>query len=273
MRIAFIGDIVGKAGRLMLKQHLINLKREHSIDFVIANYENASHGYGLTSKNCEEILSYGVDMMTGGNHSFDKKEILTMFDKYPIIRPLNYPSQTAGEGIYITTIKDKRVAVINLLGYFFISEIVDNPFNTVLKRVQELRDDGIAHIIIDIHAETTAEKRTLLFMLKDKVSAILGTHTHIGTDDLEIIDGCCYVTDVGLTGCRDNILGMDSKIPIQKVTTAIGGYFDVPDICQRVLQMIIFDIDNDGRVEKSKKVRVYDDAPTVVNYGLNFSSL
>ena len=270
MRLAFIGDIVGKPGRLMLKKHLKNLKEEYSIDLIIANYENASHGYGLSSKHCEELISYGIDIMTGGNHSFDKKEILTMFDKYPIIRPLNYPTQTAGDGIYVTTIKNKKVAVINLLGYFFISTMVDNPFNIIAKKVQELQDEGIKHIIIDIHAETTAEKRTLLYMLKDKVSAILGTHTHIGTDDLEIIDGCCYVTDVGLTGCRDNVLGMDSKVPIQKALSGISGYYEVPDECKRVLQVIIFDLDENGRALKSKKVRVYDDAPTIVNDGLNF---
>jgi metallophosphoesterase (TIGR00282 family) len=268
MRIAFIGDIVGRPGREIIGKHLRSIRKEFEIDYVIANYENASHGFGLTLKNCEELLGYGIDMMSGGNHSFDKKEIFGLFDKYPLIRPLNYPCASPGEGIFKTTVQGQKVAVVNLMGYTFMMEMVDNPFSMIEKVVDDLHDEGYKHIIIDMHAETTSEKRTLLFMLKERVSAILGTHTHVGTDDLEVLDGCCYVTDVGLTGCRDNVLGMDSKIPIERFSTAIGGHFDVPNKCNAILQMVLFDLDTQGRALSSQKVRIFSDKEMIVQKGL-----
>ncbi len=171
MKLAFIGDIVGKPGRLMIKSHLQRLKQEHSIDYIIANYENASHGFGLTEKNCKELLGYGIDMMTGGNHSFDKKEILNMFDIYPLIRPMNYPKDTAGSGIFKTTILNKDVAILNLMGHYTMP-LVDNPFTMIIEVVKNLKKEGFKHIILDIHAEATSEKNSLLYMLKDDISAI-----------------------------------------------------------------------------------------------------
>lgn len=135
MKLAFIADIVGKAGRLMLKRHLKRLQQEHFIDFTIANYENASYYFGLTKKNCEELFDYGVDMMTGGNHSFDKKEILDMFEDYPLIRPMNYPKTLAGEGIFKTEILGQKVAILNLMGYYTMP-MVDNPFTMIGKTLQ-----------------------------------------------------------------------------------------------------------------------------------------
>ncbi|MEA2047435.1 MAG: TIGR00282 family metallophosphoesterase [Campylobacterota bacterium] len=263
MKIAFIGDIVGKPGRLMLKQHLKRLQQEHFIDFTIANYENASHGFGLTEKNCIELLGYGIDMMTGGNHSFDKKEILKLFDTYPLIRPINYPKETPGEGIFQTTVLGNQLAIINLMGHYTMP-LADNPFTMIVEVVEELTLDGIKHIVIDMHAEASAEKNALLHMLKEKVSAIIGTHTHVGSDDLQIMDGCCYATDVGLTGCRDSVIGMDSTIPIKRFLTGLGGHFDVPDTCKGILQMIIFELDNDGRCVGAEKVKIYDNKPKIV---------
>jgi metallophosphoesterase (TIGR00282 family) len=264
VKIAFIGDIVGKPGRLMLKRHLKELRQEHFIDFTIANYENASHGYGLTEKNCIELLGYGVDMMTGGNHSFDKKEILEMFDSYPLIRPINYPKATPGSGIYKTTLQGHKIAIINLMGHYTMP-MVDNPFTMIVELVERLKSDGIKHIIIDMHAEASAEKNALRQMLKGDVSAILGTHTHIGTDDLEVVDGCCYVTDVGLTGCKDGVIGMDSSAPIKRFLTALGGHFDVPNECNSILQMIVFELDDDGRCVAAEKIKIYDDKPKIVS--------
>ena len=150
MKIAFIGDIVGKPGRLMLKRHLKRLQQEHFINFTIANYENASHGFGITEKNCIELLGYGIDMMTGGNHSFDKKEILTMFDKYPLIRPINYPKETAGTGLYQITLLGHEVAIINLMGHYTMP-MVDNPFTMIVEEVKKLKAQNIKHIIIDFN--------------------------------------------------------------------------------------------------------------------------
>ena len=263
MKIAFIGDIVGKAGRLMLKRHLKRLKQEHSLDFVIGNYENASHGFGLTKKNCEELLGYGVDMMTGGNHSFDKREILEMFETYPLIRPMNYPKETAGEGIFGTTIFGQDVAILNLMGHYTMP-MADNPFTMIVEVVERLKAEGVKHIIIDFHAEASSEKNILLQMLKKDVSAILGTHTHVGTDDLQIVEGCCYVTDVGLTGCRDGVIGMKSDIPIKRVLTGLGGHFDIEEKCQSILQMVVFELDESGRCIEAEKIKIYGDTPKIV---------
>ena len=266
MKLAFIADIVGRAGRLMLKSHLKRLQQEHSIDFTIANYENASHGFGLTKKNCEELLGYGVDMMTGGNHSFDKKEILDMFEDYPLIRPMNYPKETAGKGVFKTEILGQKVAILNLMGYYTMP-MVDNPFTMIVEVVEELKKEGFKHIVLDIHAEATAEKNTLLYMLKDDVSAILGTHTHVGTDDLRVVDGCCYVSDVGLTGCRDGVIGMKADIPIKRVLTGLGGHLDIDEKCKAILQMIVFELDKQGRCVGAEKIKIYDDHPKIVTQG------
>ncbi|RRS30852.1 MAG: metallophosphoesterase [Epsilonproteobacteria bacterium (ex Lamellibrachia satsuma)] len=263
MKIGFIGDIVGKPGRLMLKHHLERLKQEHFIDFMIANYENASHGFGLTEKNCVELLGYGIDMMTGGNHSFDKKEILKLFDKHPLVRPINYPQETVGEGLFQTTILGHETAVINLMGHYTMP-MVDNPFTMIMDVVKKLRSQCIKHIIIDMHAEASSEKQALLYMLKEKVSAILGTHTHVATDDLQIVDGCCYVTDIGMTGCRDGVIGMDPEVPVKRFLTGLGGHFDVADECKRILQMVVFELDENGRCLDAEKIKIYDDNPKIV---------
>ncbi len=263
MKIAFIGDIVGKPGRFMLKRHLKRLQQEHFIDFTIANYENASHGFGLTEKNCIELLGYGVDMMTGGNHSFDKKEILGMFDTYPLIRPINYPKATPGEGLFTTTVLGHELAIINLMGHYTMP-MVDNPFTMIVDVVAKLKREGIKHIVIDIHAEASSEKNALRQILKKDVSAILGTHTHVATDDLEVVDGCCYVTDVGLSGCRDGVIGMDDTIPMKRFLTSLGGHYDVVEDCKTILQIVVFELDDEGRCVGAEKIKIYDDKPKIV---------
>jgi metallophosphoesterase (TIGR00282 family) len=263
VKIGFIGDIVGKPGRLMLKKHLKRLQQEYFIDFTIANYENASHGFGLTEKNCIELLGYGIDMMTGGNHSFDKKEILNLFNTYPLIRPMNYPSATPGKGVYQTTLLSKEVAVLNLMGHYTMP-MVDNPFTMIVEVVASLKKEGIKHIILDIHAEASSEKQALLHMLKEDVSAILGTHTHVATDDLHVRNGCCYVTDVGLTGCRDGVIGMESTVPVKRFLTGLTGHFDVVDNCKAILQMVVFELDENGQCIGAEKIKIYDDKPKIV---------
>jgi metallophosphoesterase (TIGR00282 family) len=263
LKIGFIGDIVGKPGRLIIKKHLQRLRQEHFLDFVIANYENASHGFGLTQKNCDELLGYGIDMMTGGNHSFDKKEIFELFERYPLIRPINYPQCSPGKGVYRTQIAGKDVAVLNVMGHYTMP-MVDNPFTMLRLVVNGLRAEGVEHIIIDMHAEASSEKNALLHMLKEDVSAILGTHTHVGTDDLQVTEGCCYVTDVGLTGCRDGVIGMDKEIPLKRFLTGLGGHHDIPDSCEAIFQMVAFELDENGRCIGAEKIKVYDDAPKVV---------
>ncbi len=263
MRVAFIGDIVGKPGRDMLKTHLQKMKIEYQLDLVIANYENASHGFGLTKKNCEELLDYGIDVMTGGNHSWDKKDIFELYKTKPLIRPINYPDNSPGKGLIEIDILGNSVAIINVMGNYTMP-MVDNPFIIVDKVVDELKDRGIKHIIIDIHAEATSEKITMMHIVKDRVSAIFGTHTHVGTDDLSIINGCCYLSDVGLTGCRDGVIGMDKEIPIRRSLTGVGGHFNIPKKCQSIFQLVIFELNKDGRATSAKKIKIYDNSEVVI---------
>jgi len=257
MKIAFIGDIVGKPGRDMIGKHLEKLREQYGLDLVIANYENASHGFGLTKKNCDELLGHGIDVMTGGNHSWDKKEVFLLYKEYPLIRPINYPRNSPGEGLIKVDVLTHEVAVVNVMGHYTMP-MVDNPFVIMDEVVDELREEGIKHIIVDIHAEATSEKLAMMQILKKRVSAVFGTHTHVGTDDLSIIDGCCYVSDVGLTGCRDGVIGMDKKVPMNRFLTGVGGHFDVPKKCQAIFQIVIFELDENGRGVQAEKLKIYD---------------
>jgi len=265
MRLAFIGDIVGRPGRTIMKQHLQNLKEKYKIDCVIANGENTSHGFGLTIKNANEIFNSGIDVITGGNHSWDKKkDMLTLLETKSVLRPDNYPKEVPGSGIKIIDINETKLAIINLMGIFSMPQVL-NPFTHAKELIDELRNQGIKHIFIDFHAEATAEKRVMMQLLKSKVSAICGTHTHVGTDDLEITDGTFYVTDVGLTGCRDNVIGMESSVPIKKALTGLGGHFDVPNRCNTIFQLVIIDIDENGNAQDGFKVKIYNDKEEVIS--------
>ncbi|MCK9454371.1 MAG: TIGR00282 family metallophosphoesterase [Sulfurimonas sp.] len=257
MRIAFIGDIVGSPGRDMLKSYLPKLKKEHGIDFVIANYENVSHGFGLTAKNANEVVSYGVDCMSGGNHSWDKKEVEALFATHEILRPHNYPEEVSGTGCKIYDVAGERLGVLNLMGHFAMP-YTDNAFRCAKESVEALHADGVKNIFIDFHAEATSEKRAMMMLLMGRVSAIIGTHTHVGTDDFQIVNSTAYLTDIGLTGCRDNVIGMDEKVPLKQFLTGMRGHFDIPKKCKKIMQIAILDISK-GRCESAFKLKIFDD--------------
>lgn len=257
MRIACIGDIVGRPGRKIIEANLKKIRDEFEIDFVVANGENASHGFGINPTNANELFSYGIDVITGGNHSWDKKEIIPFLESEPrILRPDNYPLGVPGSGLYVAEIDKEKLAILNIMGNYFMP-LVKNAFRWTQQRVQELKNSGINSIIIDFHAEVTSEKRAFFYMFKDSVSAIFGTHTHVGTDDLSIVDGCGYVSDIGLTGCRDNVIGMDIKSPLEKFLTGMPVRYDVPGKCKKIFQFVIFEI-KDGKCIDAKKVRIYE---------------
>ena len=257
MRIAFIGDIVGEPGRKMIENHLKKIRTEYEIDFVIANYENASHGFGLTSKNANELVSYGVDVMSGGNHTWDKKEIIPLFDTHELLRPHNYPKEVPGTGCKVYEVAGEKLAVLNLMGHFSMP-FSDNAFRCALESVEELHEQGVKNIFIDFHAEATSEKRALMMLLQGKVSAIVGTHTHVGTDDFQIANATAYLSDIGLTGCRDNVIGMDEKVPLKQFLTGMRGHFEIPKKCKKILQIAIFDI-KEGACSSAMKLKIFDD--------------
>ena len=257
MRIAFIGDVVGRPGRSMITTHLKELIKTHSIDFVIANYENASHGFGLTVKSANELFNAGIDVMTGGNHTWDKKDIVALLESKPVLRPINYPNEVPGSGSMTLEVGGEKLAIINAMGHFSMPQ-VDNLFRTVEAEVDRLRDEGIKNIFIDIHAEATSEKRALFMHLKDKITGMIGTHTHVGCDDLQIVDGCGYITDIGLTGCRDNVIGMKAEVPIERFKTGLPGRFEVPSSCKSWLQMAVLDM-SQGQCTSMFKIKRFDD--------------
>ncbi len=255
--LAFIGDIVGRPGRSMVKEHLKKLREEFGVDFVIANYENASHGFGLTSKNAQELFGAGIDVMTGGNHSFDKKEIAPLFETMELLRPHNYPDAMPGTGVKTYEVNGSRLGVVNVMGHYTMP-MADNPFICAQKAVEGLKEEGAEVIFMDVHAEASSEKRAMMMMFQGEVSGIIGTHTHVGTDDFQIANGTAYMSDIGLTGCRDNIIGMEAKIPLQRFLTGIGGHFNVPDKCKKILQVAIMNLE-DGKCVSAKKIKIFDD--------------
>ena len=253
MKIAFIGDIVGRPGRDMLQKYLANLRESESLDFVIVNYENASHGFGLSMKNCNELFSYGIDVMSGGNHSWDKKDIIPLFDTHEILRPHNYPSEVSGTGCKVYEVRGEKIAVVNLMGHYGMP-YTDNAFRCALQTVEELEEQGIKNIFIDFHAEVTSEKRGMMMLLQGRVSAIIGTHTHVSTDDFQIVKGSAYLTDIGLTGCRDNVIGMDEKVPLKNFLTGMKGHFDIPKKCKSILQVAIMEL-QEGKCTSAYKIK------------------
>ena len=174
----------------------------------------------------------------------------------PILRPMNYPLSSPGSGVGYLTVGDETLVVINIMGHFTMP-MVDNPFTMITAEVERLKEEGYENIFIDMHAEATSEKRALMAMLKGKVSAICGSHTHIGTDDLEIDEGTFYVTDVGLTGCRDGVIGMSKKEPMARFLTSISSKFDVPNSCKKILQGVVFELE-EGKCIDAFKVKAYD---------------
>jgi metallophosphoesterase (TIGR00282 family) len=249
MNILFIGDIVGKPGRKLVKKYLPYLKKEYKIDYVIANYENLAHGFGITPKVYQEIKNAGVDIFTGGNHTFDKKkEAVMLLEEKKILRPLNY-FDAPGDWYY----EDENIIVISAMGVCCMP-YGKNPFI----ELNEFVKDKNKFIFIDFHAEATSEKRVLFHMLKGKVGAIVGTHTHIGTDDLEIEEGTCYLTDIGLTGCRDNVIGMKEDGPIKHMLSGMKVHFNVPDKCKSIMQCLILETHN-NKTKKAFKLKIEDE--------------
>lgn len=260
MRIGFIGDVVGKPGRSIIAHHLPNIRASYGLDFVIANGENLSHGFGTTIKSAEELFSSGVDLLTGGNHTWDKREIIGyMRQESRLLRPLNHPEGTPGEGMRVQEICGHPVAVLNIMGHFAMPHVA-NAFLCARSSIETLRKEGIRHIIVDFHAEATSEKRGMFCLLQGVASAVLGTHTHVGTDDLEITSGTFGVSDVGATGVADGVIGMDKQAPLERFLTGLPARLEIPDKGKRALQMIIFELNESGECIDAFKLKAIDHA-------------
>lgn len=251
MRILFIGDIVGSPGREAAKKLVPALKEERGIDFVIANAENAAGGSGITQKVAQDLFGSSIDVLTSGDHIWKKAEIFEFINQESrILRPLNFPAGAPGSGSGIFESKNGlKIGVINILGRVFMEPLVECPFKTTLAALDQLSLKTKV-IIVDIHAEATSEKVALGWYLDGKVSAILGTHTHIQTADERILPkATAYITDVGMTGPCDSVIGRRIEDVLERFTTSIPVRFEV---AQDNIQMqgVILDID-----EKSGQAR------------------
>ncbi len=219
MKILFIGDVVGKAGRRAINQVVPALRVEYAPDLVIANIENLAHGKGVTVKTFAEIKEAGIDFYTGGNHSLEKPDANELFNDpaVPIIRPANFIGAVAGRGYQTISVGSRTVLIVNLVGQVFVADgNFRNPFKEIDLILGQFNQDTLAAIIVDFHAEVTSEKRALAHYLDGRVSAVLGTHTHIPTADAHVMPGgMAYVTDVGMVGIRDSVIGAGKESIIQ----------------------------------------------------------
>ncbi len=226
MKILFIGDISGRSGREAVEKHLPGLKNKLNPDIVIANGENAAHGIGITEKNCKEFYAAGVDVITTGNHVWDQREIIPYIAKDKnLLRPINYPSGTPGNGSVKFKIADGReVLVINAMGSLFMPPL-DDPFRMLKEIVsKEKLGQTVAAIFVDFHAEATSEKMSLGHYLDGQVSAVIGTHTHIPTADHHVMEhGTAFMADAGMTGDYNSVIGVQKEMPVDKFVSKMPG--------------------------------------------------
>lgn len=267
MRILFFGDIVGLPGREAIREILPRWKEKYQPDLILANGENLAHGLGVSDKSVKEILEAGVDLITSGNHVFDKTEGIPLLgDKgIPLLRPANYPPLAVGRGYEAVEIGVKKVLVINLNGRLFFKESLDCPFREVDRILEEYEDEKLNAVIVDFHAEATSEKIAMGYYLDGRVSAVLGTHTHIPTADSKILDGgTAYISDIGMVGPMHSVIGIDKKIIIKEFLTQIRQ--KKGEIAEGPVEVnaVIVEIDNQGKAEKIERLQeiVYGQSST-----------
>ncbi len=257
MRILFVGDIVGKAGRQAIHGILERIVRDHGIEFTIANGENAAGGMGITPPIAIEIFDQGADVLTSGNHIWAKKEILPFLEEESrLLRPLNYPPNVPGRGSGVFHTKDgQKVGVVNLEGRVFMRHL-DCPFRAAEKEVERLRKETNV-ILVDFHAEATSEKMAMGWFLDGKVSAVVGTHTHVQTSDERLLDeGTSYITDVGMTGPLNSVIGIRKQVALERLLTQIPLKFDVATE-EIMLQGVVIEVDSKtGRSKGIQRIKV-----------------
>lgn len=243
MKVLFIGDIVGEAGRKALREGIFKLVERLKIDFVIANVENAAGGFGITRPVGEELFSLGIDILTSGNHIWDKKEAVSYIEgEKRLLRPANYPEDVPGSGsIIVNTSAGEKVAVLNVTGRVFMSQ-ADCPFKVSKKEILKLKEHTKV-IIVDFHAEATSEKSAIGWFLDGEVSAVIGTHTHVQTADETILpDGTAFITDVGMTGPVNSIIGIKKELILRKFLTYMPARFETAK-GPSIISAVVVDID------------------------------
>lgn len=262
MKILFIGDVVGSPGRDMVKEYMPKLKEKYRPQLTIINGENAASGKGITEKIYKQFLSQGAQVVTLGNHTWNKREILDFIDEAPyLIRPANFPENNPGKGIVYVKINELEVAVINLQGRTFLDPH-DNPFEVGDALIEEARK-RTPIIFVDFHAEATSEKQAFGWFADGRVSAVIGTHTHTQTADERILpEGTAFMTDAGMTGPYDSVLGVEKETIINRFLTNMPARFDVDTKGRAQLNGCVVTIDKQtGKAKKIERILINDDHP------------
>jgi len=260
MKILVLGDIVGKIGRKAVKEALPLLKDEHKPDLIIANAENAAHGRGVTPSVLKELLDMGIDFMTSGNHVWDKKEAVDCFNdpklSDKIIRPANYPLGVPGKGSKMLTVGTKNVLVINLLGRVLMKSGVDDPFRAFDEELKNYLSPKPSIILVDFHAEASSEKQAFAWYVKDRATAVWGTHTHVLTADARVFpdNGPAYITDLGMCGARDGIIGFDRELAMPHYLNALPMKSDIPVEGEAIVNAILIECDGKGKALDIKTI-------------------
>ena len=247
MRFFCVGDVVGRPGRTAVTRILPGLRAELELDYVVLNGENAAAGRGLTEKIARELLAAGVDVITSGNHIYAVREFVPTLDgPLPILRPANYPPQAAGRGVYSTG----KLTVINLMGRVFMDDTCDDPFRTVDALLDEI--DGDTTVVVDFHAEATSEKQAMGWYLDGRVAAVVGTHTHVPTADGRVLPGgTALVTDLGMVGVSDSVIGVDVGSVISRFVSGMPGRLPVADGDEVSFNSVVIEIDDSTKCATS----------------------
>ena len=254
MKILAVGDLVGEGGVKKLKELLPKIREEEKIDFVIVNAENSAGGMGITTKIFNELKALNIDAMTMGNHTWGKKDIFTFIDDPKLLRPANYPNNVPGKGYGIYNCKGKKICVVNLIGRTDMNVLSENPFQKMQEILKEVRSQADI-IILDFHAEATAEKIAMGYYLDGRITAMFGTHTHVQTADEKILEhGTGYITDIGMTGPIKAVIGMDIAVSIKRFETTLPERYKLAE-GNCMLNGCIFEI-NDETCRVNKVTRV-----------------
>ncbi len=261
IRILFIGDVVGAPGRAMLQKHIARLREQYRIDATIVNGENSADGRGITPKIMDFFKHLKVDVVTSGNHIWDKKDIIPYLNSHDdLLRPANFPAECPGVGVKTFQLHDQTIAVINIQGRVFMKEHLSCPFRAADSILTYLRDKTKT-IFVDFHAETTAEKACFAYFLDGRVSAVVGTHTHVQTSDERILPkGTAFITDAGMVGALNSSLGMNKEIIIQQMITQMPVRFMVETHGPIMLNGVCIEIDtNTGKAVKIDRIHIIDE--------------
>ena len=261
LRVLFFGDIVGKTGRMLFQKYSARIRQELEVDALIVNGENSSHGRGVTSRVMKFFKDNGVDVVTSGNHIWHNKEIYPYLDSNKdLLRPANYPSDCQGVGVTTFSCKGKEIAIINLQGRTFMRDVVECPFQAAKSILTYLKDKTNI-IFVDFHAEATSEKLGLAYFLDGKISGIVGTHTHVQTADERILPGgTAYITDLGMAGSLNSMIGMLKEPIIRRFITQMPVRFSVDTQPPFILSGVYIDVDTDtGKALEIKRIQIIDD--------------